>query len=56
MLVNEYPIIDTLLEWRQANKFVVSFGDELLAKIEPLTGRLHPTINQIGASSNRMSM
>jgi DNA polymerase I-like protein with 3'-5' exonuclease and polymerase domains len=54
-LKDQYPEVDLLLKWRKAVKFSQSFGESLLEKINPVTGRLHPTFHQVGASSGRMS-
>lgn len=54
-LKDQYPEIALLLQWRKSIKFSQSFGESLLEKINPVTGRLHPTFHQIGASSGRMS-
>lgn len=54
-LQDQHPEIALLLRWRKAVKFAQSFGESLLDKINPVTGRLHPTFHQVGASSGRMS-
>lgn len=50
----EWPVVDTLLKYRKTAKFITSFGDSLLAKVEE-DGRIHPDYVQIGASTGRMS-
>jgi DNA polymerase I len=50
----EYPVVDALLDYRKAVKFVQSFGDSLLEKVGD-DGRIHPEYVQIGASTGRMS-
>lgn len=52
---DSYPEIGTLLHWREAQKFVDSFGESLLQHISPLDARIHPEYQQIGASTGRMS-
>jgi DNA polymerase-1 len=54
-LEDTYPEIELLLRFRKAQKFVDSFGETLLAKIDPTTLRIHPEYQQIGASTGRMS-
>jgi DNA polymerase I-like protein with 3'-5' exonuclease and polymerase domains len=53
--VGSHPIISQLLEYRQHQKFLSSFGDGLLSKIHPTTGRIHASYRQLGAASGRMS-
>lgn len=50
----EYPSVGKLLEWKALDKFINAFGDSLLAKID-VDGRIHPTYNQLGAATGRMS-
>ena len=44
-----------LLKYREYEKILTSYGEELLAKINPITGRIHPHYQQLGASSGRFS-
>jgi DNA polymerase I - 3''-5'' exonuclease and polymerase domains len=46
--------LSNLLKWKEVAKFVSSFGEKLLSKVE-LDGRIYPSYNQIGASTGRMS-
>ncbi|GHO55487.1 DNA polymerase [Ktedonobacter robiniae] len=50
-----YPEVDLLKGWRAAQMFPVKFGDNLLAKIHPLTKRIYPSAHQIGADTGRSS-
>lgn len=50
-----FPIISLIMEHRKANKLVSSFGESLLSKIHPDTGRLYASYHQIGADTGRMS-
>ncbi|PHV60989.1 bifunctional 3'-5' exonuclease/DNA polymerase, partial [Cyanobacterium aponinum] len=55
-LVIDYPeIIKPLLEYRKVNKILTSFGDSLLKKINPITGRLHGSYWQLGSSAGRFT-
>jgi DNA polymerase-1 len=48
-------VIKLLLEWRKAEKFVTSFGESVLERLNPVTHRIHPDWQQIGADSDRTS-
>lgn len=48
------PIIDELLAYRAAQKFISTYGEKLISKIHPLTGRLHTEFKQM-VSTGRMS-
>jgi DNA polymerase-1 len=48
------PVIDALLEYRKAQKFVSTYGENLIDQIHPLTGRLHTAFKQM-VSTGRMS-
>lgn len=48
------PVVDALLDYRKAQKFMSTYGENLIAKIHPITGRLHTSFNQM-VSTGRMS-
>ena len=48
------PIIDALLGYRKAQKFISTYGETLISKINKVTGRLHTEFNQM-VSTGRMS-
>ena len=48
------PVIDGLLAYRKAQKFISTYGETLIAKIHKITGRLHTDFNQM-VSTGRMS-
>jgi len=48
------PVIDSLLAYRKAQKFISTYGETLIAKINKITGRLHTDFNQM-VSTGRMS-
>jgi DNA polymerase-1 len=50
-----HPIIDLVLEYRTLGKLKSTYVDSLPLLINPATGRLHTSYQQIGASSGRMS-
>lgn len=54
-LAEKYPVIAKLLEYRTAQKSLTSFGENILAFIEPATGRIHADFRQIGAPTGRFS-
>jgi len=48
------PVVDALLDYRKAQKFLSTYGENLIDKIHPITGRLHTDFNQM-VSTGRMS-
>jgi DNA polymerase I len=54
-MVHMHPIIEPLLKYREQQKLVTAFGDNLLTKINPFTNRLHGSFLQIGADTGRFS-
>jgi len=44
-----------LLEYRGYEKMITAFGQTILDKINPITGRLHPDFIQIGADTGRFA-
>lgn len=54
-LANDYPVIQTLLEYRKVSKAISAFGTALPRHVHPTTGRLHPTYWQIGTTTGRFS-
>ncbi len=51
----DHPMAKMLLEYRSHEKLLSAFGENLLAKINPKTGRIHPDYMQIGADTGRFS-
>ena len=51
----EFPIVGKLIEYSENAKLVSSFGKDYLQRINPATGRLHASANQLGARSGRWS-
>jgi DNA polymerase-1 len=52
----EHPIIKSILEYRKLQKLVTGYGEGLIDKINPITGRLHGSFGQIvdtGRTSSR---
>ena len=53
-LLPDYPqIIKPLLEYKKLSKLLSSFGDSLVKKINPVTGRLHGSYWQLGSQAGR---
>ncbi len=48
------PVIDELLAYRKAQKFISTYGESLMDKINGITGRLHTRFRQM-VSTGRMS-
>lgn len=51
----EHPLAEMLLKYREYEKILTSYGEELLAKVNSVTGRVHPHYQQLGAASGRFS-
>lgn len=54
-LVEKYPVVGKLLDYRAAQKSMTSFGENTLEFVEPATGRIHADFRQIGAPTGRFS-
>jgi DNA polymerase I len=54
LIEDDYPALQPLGKWRKAEKFVDSFGENLLAFVAS-DGRIHPEFQQIGADTGRES-
>ena len=54
-LRNDYPIVSTLLEYRHLAKLKSTYVDALPAQINPKTGRLHTSFNQVLTTTGRLS-
>jgi DNA polymerase-1 len=50
-----HPAVAKLLEFREKEKQLSTYGESLLALINPATGRIHADYNQLGADSGRFS-
>ncbi|RJR26525.1 hypothetical protein C4561_05265 [candidate division WWE3 bacterium] len=51
----DHPVAKILRDYRAYEKLVSAFGDSLLQKINPKTGRIHPEFNQLGTATGRFS-
>ena len=54
-LAAQYPVIETLLEYRTVQKALTSYGQNMIDLINPVTKRLHADFRQIGAPTGRFS-
>ncbi len=50
-----HPLAEMILEYRGYEKLISSFGETLLEKIHPETGRIHCDFMQIGADTGRFA-
>jgi DNA polymerase I len=53
--VNEHEVFKLLLPWRGYSRVLTTYGEKLLSRINPKTGRLHCQFNQVRAATGRMS-
>lgn len=51
----DHPLAKKILEYRGFEKMITAFGESLLEKINPITGRLHPDFLQLGADTGRFA-
>jgi DNA polymerase-1 len=54
-LRDQHPIVDALLQYRELSKLKSTYLDALPPLVNPRTGRLHTTYNQVGAATGRLS-
>lgn len=50
-----HPAARILRDYRGYEKLISAFGDSLLEQVNSVTGRLHPSFNQLGAATGRFS-
>ncbi|MDC0449080.1 DNA polymerase [bacterium] len=51
----DHPVAKGLRNYRRYEKLISAFGERLLNKVHPQTGRLHPEFNQLGTATGRFS-
>lgn len=51
----DHPVAKTLLDYREQEKIVSTYGKTFLDKRHPKTGRIHPTFRQMGTDTGRVS-
>ncbi len=54
-MVNQHPIIDLLLEYRELSKLQSTYVLPLPKQINPHTGRVHTSFNQTGSVTGRLA-
>jgi DNA polymerase-1 len=54
-LAEGHPSVKALLDYRKAAKAVQAFASSLPKHVHPITGRIHPDYQQMGATTGRMS-
>lgn len=54
-LAAQYPEITTLLEYKKISSLINKFLKGYLEKLNPVSGRLHSSFNQMGAETGRFS-
>ena len=54
-LLGKHEIIENIIEYRRATKLKSTYGDGLLAVINPETGRIHSSFNQTVTTTGRIS-
>jgi DNA polymerase I-like protein with 3'-5' exonuclease and polymerase domains len=54
-LAAQYPVVETLLEYRTVQKALTSYGQNMIELINPMTKRLHADFRQIGAPTGRFA-
>jgi DNA polymerase-1 len=51
----QYEIAQKILDWREVSKLKSTYADALVKLINPVTGRVHTSLNQTVASTGRLS-
>jgi DNA polymerase I len=54
-LSGQHPVVDMVLEQRELSKLKSTYVDALPPAVDPQTGRVHTSYNQIGAVTGRLS-
>jgi DNA polymerase-1 len=54
-LKGHHPVVDKILDYRQIAKLKSTYVDALPEMINPRTGRIHTSYNQVGSLTGRMS-
>jgi DNA polymerase-1 len=54
-LRDKHPIVPAVEEWRELTKLLNTYLEPLPARLDPVTGRLHTTFNQLVAATGRLS-
>jgi hypothetical protein len=54
-MVKDHPIIAAIQAYRSTAKEISTYGENWFAYINPVTGRIHPEMQQLGADTGRTS-
>jgi DNA polymerase-1 len=54
-LRGQHAIVPAIEEWRELTKLLNTYLEPLPARLDPVTGRLHTTFNQLVAATGRLS-
>jgi len=54
-MVGQHPVVELMLNHRELAKLKNSYADALPLSVDPKTGRIHTSYNQIGAVTGRLS-
>lgn len=54
-LINAHPIIEKILVYRELSKVKSGYVDALPKLVDPKTGRLHTSFNQVGTATGRLA-
>ncbi len=54
-LVNDHPVVEKILAYREVFKLKTTYVDVLPALVNPKTGRVHTRFNQVGTATGRLS-
>jgi DNA polymerase-1 len=54
-LIHKHPVIGKILEYRELVKLKSTYVDTLPEMVNPLTGRIHTSFNQVVAATGRLS-
>lgn len=54
-LAYDYPIVDDILRYRELTKIKTTYADALPKLINPVTGRIHTSLNQAVTATGRLS-
>ncbi len=55
LLTLDHPVAKALRDYRGYEKLISAFGENLLAKISKVTGRIHPDFMQLGTATGRFA-
>ena len=54
-LSGQHPVVDWMLEYRELSKLASTYVDALPLQVNPATGRIHTSFNQVGSVTGRLA-